>query len=111
MAEPALRDLVSSTVADIVATAHPAWVILFGSVARGEDGPDSDLDFLVVLDHLDPAERARVMGQIRFAITAQAPIDILVTDVAEFERRRDVNGSMVYWPAREGEVVYERAAA
>ncbi len=111
MAHIALRDLVPSAVADIVAAAHPARVILFGSVARGEDGPDSDLDFLVVLDRLDPADRARLMGRIRFAIAAQAPIDIFVTDIAEFERRRDVNGSMIYWPAREGEVVYERAAA
>lgn len=102
MAPTTLRDLVPSAVADIVAAAHPARVILFVSVARGEDGPDSDLDFLVVLDHLDPADRARVMGKIRFAIAAQAPIDIFMTDVAEFERRRNVNGSMVYWPAREG---------
>jgi predicted nucleotidyltransferase len=106
-----LRAIVPSVVADIVAVAHPARVILFGSVARGEEEPDSDLDFLVVLDQLDPAERARLMGQIRFAIGAPTPIDIFVTDLEEFERRRNVNGSMLYWPAREGEVVYERGAA
>lgn len=110
-AELPLRDVVPSIVADIVAAAHPAQVILFGSVARGEEGPDSDLDFLVVLDRLDPAERARLMGRIRFAINAHAPIDIFVTDLEEFDRRKDVNGSMLYWPAREGEVVYERAVA
>ncbi len=106
-----LRDVVPSVVADIVTAAHPVQVILFGSVARGEEGPDSDLDLLVVLDQLDPAQRVRLMGQIRFAIGVRAPIDIFVTDVDEFDRRKDVNGSMLYWPAREGEVVYERAAA
>jgi len=50
------------------------------------------------------------MGQIRLAITAPASIDILVTDVEEYEARKDVNGSIFYWPAHEGEVVYERAA-
>lgn len=102
-----LREAVPAVVADIVAAAQPVRVILFGSVARGEEGPDSDLDFLVVLDHLDPAERARLMGRIRFAIDVLAPIDIYVTDLEEFDRRKDVNGSMLYWPAREGRVVYE----
>jgi len=36
---------------------------------------------------------------------------MFVTDVDEFERRKGVNGSMLYWPAHEGEVVYERAIA
>jgi predicted nucleotidyltransferase len=98
-------------VSDIVAAAGPVRVILFGSVARGEEGPDSDLDFLVVLDHIEPAARARLMGRIRCAIEANAPIDVFVTDVEEFDRRKDVNGSMLYWPAREGQVVYERDAA
>jgi predicted nucleotidyltransferase len=106
-----LRKLVPSILDEVVAMAHPARIILFGSVARGEAGPDSDLDLLVVLDHLDPAERAHLMGSIRFAVTAPAAIDIFVTDVDEYERRKDVNGSMQYWPCHEGEVVYERAVA
>jgi len=48
---------------------------------------------------------------VRFAVTAPASIDMFVTDVDEFERRKGVNGSMLYWPAHEGEVVYERAIA
>jgi len=107
----ALRKLVPSILDEVVATADPARVILFGSVARGEAGPDSDLDLLVVLDHLEPTERAHLMGSIRFAVTAPAAIDVFVTDVEEFERRKDVNGSMQYWPSREGEVIYERSVA
>lgn len=107
----ALKQLVPSIVDDIVAEAHPARIILFGSVARGEAGPDSDLDVLVVLDRLDPDERARLMGRIRFAVEAPAAIDIFVTSADEYEKRKDVNGSMQYWPAREGEVVYDRSVA
>ena len=83
-------------------------VILFGSVARGEEGPDSGLDFLVVLDSVERAQKARLMASIRRAITAPHAIDVFVTDPSECERRRDVVGSMHYWPLREGEIVYER---
>jgi predicted nucleotidyltransferase len=88
----------------------PVRVVLFGSVVRGEEGPDSDLDFLVVLEHVEPAQRADLMGKIRFAISAPVAIDVFVTDPKECDRRKDVIGSMHYWPLREGVVVYERAA-
>ena len=105
-----LRDWLPEVVEDIVASVEPARIILFGSAARDEMGPDSDLDLLGGLDELDPADRAKLMGEIRFAIRAPVAIDVFVTDVDECERRRDVVGSMHYWPLREGEVVYERAA-
>ena len=50
------------------------------------------------------------MGEIRFAIRAPMAIDVFVTDVDECERRKDVVGSLQYWPLREGEVVYKRPA-
>lgn len=103
-----LREWMPEAVADIVNAFDPDRVILFGSVARGEEGPDSDLDFLVVLDHVAPTEKIELMEKIRFAISAPVPIDVFVTDPAECERRRDVVGSMPYWPLREGVVVYER---
>lgn len=96
---------------DVIDAVSPERVIVFGSVARGEQRDDSDLDLLVVLDEIDPGQRRRLMGRIRRAIAAPIPIDVLVTDRAEFEARKDVNGSPYYWPAREGLVVYERAAA
>ncbi|MEI6363605.1 MAG: nucleotidyltransferase family protein [Actinomycetes bacterium] len=35
-----------------IAARHRALsVFIFGSVARGDDGPDSDIDFLVEFDH------------------------------------------------------------
>ncbi len=105
-----LREWVPEAVEDIVKAADPVRVILFGSLVRGEEGPDSDLDFLVVLDELRREDRMRLMGKIRFAISAPVPIDVFITDVRECERRKDVVGSMHYWPLREGVVVYERAA-
>jgi len=115
VAEPALwsgktlRQWLPAAVGEVVTAVAPLRIVLFGSVARGDEGPDSDLDLLVVLDHVAPAERARLVSSIRRSISAPAPIDIFVTDPAEYERRKDTIGSIFYWPAREGEVVYERA--
>ena len=106
-----LRAFLPSIVNEIVAAVSPVRIILFGSVARGDAGPDSDIDLFVVLDHLDRTERAHLMGRLSGVTTAPAAMDILVTDAEEWERRKDVVGSMHYWPSREGEVIYERSAA
>lgn len=103
-----LREWVPEAVDEIVRYCNPRRVILFGSVVRGEAGQDSDIDFVVVLDHLDRSRRMELMGKIRFAITPKVPIDVFVTDVEEFGQRKDIPNSMHYWPAHEGEVVYER---
>ena len=42
-------EIVADLVRRIVETAQPLRVILFGSAARDEMGPDSDLDVLVVV--------------------------------------------------------------
>lgn len=95
---------------DVVAAFSPLRVVVFGSVARGDAGPDSDIDLLVFVSHVPPGERHLLMGQIRAAITAPVPVDVFVTDPEEFDARKDSPASMLYWPAREGRVVYERAA-
>src|SRR6266851_5218206 len=41
--------MINELVRRIVEVAHPLRVILFGSAARGEMGPHSDLDILVVM--------------------------------------------------------------
>lgn len=41
--------VVDKMVQRIVGAVHPLRIILFGSAARGEMGPDSDLDVLVVM--------------------------------------------------------------
>ncbi len=108
--EGTLRGFVPGAVAEIVEAVNPVRVILFGSTARGGEGPDSDLDFLVVLDEIEQTKKARLMASIRRAISAPVAVDVFVTDPTECERRRDVLGSFHYWPLREGEVVYERPA-
>lgn len=106
-----VRDWIPDVVDDVVAAFDPVQMIVFGSVARGEDRDSSDLDLLVLFDDVAAGDRRALMGQIRGAIGAPIPIDVLVASISEYEARKDLNGSPYYWPAREGRVVYERAVA
>ncbi len=103
-----LVEWVPDVVADLLGECDPLQVILFGSVARGDDGPDSDLDLLVVLPKVEQSEPHELMGRLRRVIKAVIPIDVIVTDSAEIERRRDVIWSTLYWPMRAGRLMHER---
>jgi predicted nucleotidyltransferase len=105
-----LAEWVPQVVDDLIAARDPLQVILFGSVARGDDGPDSDIDVLVVLPRVDREKRHELMTELHRALTVPAPVDVFVTDPDEMRRRRDVIGSMLYWPVREGRVMHDRAA-
>ena len=105
-----LQELWPTVVDEVVRAVDPVEVILFGSVARGEDGPDSDIDLLVVFDHIEPADKRPMMARIRSAIDTFAPIDVIVSDPAEMAERHDDIGSILYWPAREGRSAYRRAS-
>ncbi len=93
----------------IVRAFDPIEVVLFGSIARGDAGPDSDIDLLVVLPRVE--HRIEAAMAIRDAIAElPPPIDIVPTDPGEIERRRAVPSSVIHTALSEGRVVYERAA-
>jgi len=52
-----LNQWASDIVERVVAGCNPVRVIVFGSVARGDDGPDSDIDLLVELDSIARVRR------------------------------------------------------
>ena len=105
-----LAEWVPGIVDALVKACDPEQVLLFGSVARGDDGPDSDLDLMVVLSSLDYSRRHEREAALYGTLGGAVPVQVFVTDTRECERRRDVVGSMHYWPLREGCVVYARAA-
>ena len=71
MGTPAVIPITDAVLAEIVsrlvACFQPERIYLFGSRARGDMGPDSDYDLLMVLDRLDrpagtPCERTAWSG-------------------------------------------------
>lgn len=87
----------------------PDKIILFGSRARGDARPDSDIDLLVLFPEVaNPNQRA---AELHASLADfSGPMDIVVSTSSRFERYRNVVNT-VYWPAsREGRILYERAA-
>ncbi|MBV8808113.1 MAG: nucleotidyltransferase domain-containing protein [Acidobacteriaceae bacterium] len=92
----------------IVNQFHPERVILFGSHARGEAGPDSDVDLLIVMP-VDGQKR-KMQVQIRVALhDIRVPKDIIVTTPEDFEWRKEVPGTIEYPAVKEGKVLYVRS--
>ena len=89
----------------IVEVARPEKIILFGSAARGDMGPHSDLDLLVIKADV---HRRRLGVEIRRSLYGVgASLDIVVATPDDLERYGDSPG-LVYGPAlREGLVLYE----
>ena len=107
-----LREWTEVLVATLVAEFDPVSIILFGSLATESDGPDSDIDLLVVLDDAPLADRRRTMVEMRRVTRGvAAPHDLLVTSIADFERNSARPGTTEYEPAQHGVAVYERVAA
>ena len=91
----------------IVRKFDPLRIILFGSWARGDARPDSDIDLLVVLPHVDNKRQAAIrIGNALSDLPASK--DIVVTTPEEIAARGNVIGDVLRPALREGKVIYER---
>src|SRR5437016_5020994 len=102
-----IQVLIARMVKRIAKKFDPEQIILFGSQARGDAGPDSDVDLLVVMDVEGSKleKRIEIRGALRDFLV---PLDIIVTRPEEFAWRKDVVGT-IEWPAsREGKILYAR---
>ena len=89
----------------IVDVAQPDRIILFGSAARGQMGPDSDLDLLVVKAGVP--HRRRLAQQIYLKLFGIAtPVDIIVVTPEDIETFSDKVGTIIGPALREGKQVY-----
>ncbi len=99
------EQVLQNAVERIVAVARPSRVVLFGSQARGEAGPDADLDLMVIKPRVD--DRFEEMVRLRQAVgQVGIGVDVLVYSEADVEERRDWCTSPIYWALREGRTLY-----
>jgi predicted nucleotidyltransferase len=89
----------------IVRVAAPERIILFGSAARGETGPNSDYDLLVI----KPGQyhRGHLTGDIyENMLGAGGAVDVIVVTPEDVERYRDSFALVIAPALREGREVY-----
>ncbi len=103
-----LRDdaLLAEVVRRLAEAYQPERIYLFGSKARGEAGPDSDYDLLVIVPDDAPPERLR--GRLAYQVLrgTGTAADVLVWRKSNFERRTRVVASLPATVVREGRLVY-----
>ena len=92
----------------VAAASGPSRVILFGSYARGTADEGSDIDLMVVEREL--TDKAGEYLRLRGALGRVAPgvgVDLLLYPLAEFERRSQVPGTILFEARMEGKVLHD----
>jgi predicted nucleotidyltransferase len=101
-----VEEKIQEMVRRIVEGFDPERIILFGSRARGDAGPDSDVDLLVVME-TESKHEAAVQILVTLDVMGIAK-DVIVVTPEEFERRKEIVGSIAYPAHHEGRLLYER---
>lgn len=88
----------------LAAAAPDSQVILFGSHARGEASPHSDVDFLVVEPEVanEAEESVRLHRTLR---DLRMPADVIVVSRDYADRWREIRGGLVHAALSQGRVL------
>jgi predicted nucleotidyltransferase len=100
--DPVLTELVRR----LVDVYHPLRIYLFGSTARGDAGPDSDYDVLLLVPDDAPPEQKDCDLAYRALRGLRIAKDILVWTRTEFDRRLHLKASLPSTVLREGKLLY-----
>lgn len=84
----------------------PEEIYLFGSKARGDSGPDSDYDLLLVVKSLKEPRHRRMQRAQRVLWGVWTAVDVLVLTSEEFDREKQVICSLPATVVREGKKLY-----
>jgi predicted nucleotidyltransferase len=100
--DPVLREIVER----LVAVLQPARIYLFGSRARGDAGPDSDYDLLVLIREAE--EPLYKLSQQAHSLLWDLGVaaDIVVWTTDRFNRRTHLRASLPGTVLREGKLLY-----
>lgn len=100
--DPKLQEIVRR----LVEAYEPDRVYLFGSKARGEEGPDSDYDLMVVVPDEAPPERQRSRLAYQVLRGTGIAADVLVWRRQAFDERLHLKASLPYTIVQEGRLLY-----
>ena len=100
--DPVLAEVVRR----LVETYRPERIYLFGSVARGDSGPDSDYDLMIVVPDDAPVELQDCDAAYRALRGLGIAKDVFVWKRGEFEKRLHLKASLPSTILREGKLLH-----
>lgn len=98
--------LLAEIVRRLVDAFAPKRIYLFGSKARGDPGPDSDYDLMVIVPDDSPPERCRSRLAYERLWGTGTAADVLVWTQARFDSRAHLKASLPAMILGEGKLVY-----
>lgn len=98
--------VIGQIVRRLVTALAPERIYLFGSQARGDAGPDSDYDLLVVVPTSKAPRYRRDQAAFHALLGIGVAKDVLVLTHEEFEQQRSVVCSLPATVEREGVLLY-----
>ena len=105
---PPLTDaLLQEVVHRILSVGFPLKIVLFGSMARGNARPDSDLDLLIIEDS-DLPRYKRAARYLRALVGLFPEKDVVVWTPDEVQEWAEVPHAFITTALREGKTLYAR---
>lgn len=85
----------------------PQRVILFGSAARGQMGPDSDLDLLIVVPNgTHRRKTAQAVYRAFFDQKIEFSVDLVVATESDLVEHKDDFWTVIHPALRHGKILY-----
>jgi len=104
-----MKEIIQEATKRLVEKFDPERIILFGSYARGTADEHSDVDFMVITDHVGRQNRLLLMTKMDEALGGLGIAkDIVVLTQEEFEVDKDIPGTIARYAAKEGKLLYDR---
>ena len=101
------KQIIDEIIRRIIECANPVKIILFGSLVRGEQTEESDIDLLVIEDEV--MFRRKEMIKIRRALRdMRIPVDIIVASKKHIEEYGQIYGTALFSAMQEGKTLYAR---
>lgn len=111
------RDKVINRIVQDLMQVEPFKIVLFGSMAEGTFGDESDVDILVILDNNDIStdfhsrmEKKLIVRKAILNISREIPIDLLVYTKAEFSIIQKNPNCFFKEIQQMGKILYEKAS-
>lgn len=102
-------ELLREIVRRVIEAVAPEKIVLFGSRARGDYRPDSDIDLLVINEsHVPRSQRTIPIHAALIGLPIDVDTEVIVYTPKEVEEWKGSQAAFITTALREGKVLYEK---